>query len=212
MIRHLVFDLDGTLVPSNDVKRAAFFTCVEGIDGAVEIVASMLQTDPTRDRHRVFDELVQRLPASGDAAVLVRRYSVICHHRIVALLRAGATDALLGALRGSGLTLHLSSGSPRNALVAIMRETGLERHFSSISGAPDAKAASLVAIMQEHGLAATEVAVIGDGDSDADAAAAAGCAFLRVVEDASELHGRSAEEGLAFLRERLGLKVHGAAA
>ena len=210
MIRHLVFDLDGTLVPSNDVKRA-FFTCVEDIDGAAEIVAAILAAESTRDRHQVFNELAKRLPAIGDATELIARYSVICHERIVALLKTGVTDALLGALRGSGLTLHLSSGTPHNALIAMMRETGLDRHFSSIRGAPDVKVTSLVAIMREHELAATDLAVIGDGDSDAEAASAVGCTFLRVLDDASQLHGRPAEEGHAFLCKRIGLTAHGAA-
>lgn len=212
MISHLVFDLDGTLVPSNDVKRDAFFACVEGINGAGEIIASMLDADPTRARYRVFGELVERLPASGDAAGLVARYSAICHERIVVLLNAGVTGALLELLRRKGLMLHLSSGTPRDSLFAMMRETGLDRHFASINGSPTAKADTLRAIMREHDLNASQVAVIGDGDSDAQAASAAGCTFLRVAEDASELHGQPAEAGFAFLGDRLGLASREAAA
>jgi phosphoglycolate phosphatase len=212
MISHLVFDLDGTLVPSNDVKRDAFFACVEGINGAGEIIASMLDADPTRDRYRVFGELVERLPASGDAAGLVARYSAICHEKVVALLNDGVTDALLDLLRHKSLTLHLSSGTPRDSLFAMMRETGLDRHFFGINGSPTAKADNLRAIMQKHDLNATQLAVIGDGDSDAQAAAAVGCAFLRVAEDASKLHGQPAREGCAFLTSRLDLVSREAAA
>ena len=212
MIRHLVFDLDGTLVPSNDVKRDAFFACVEGIDGAGEIIASMLDADPTRDRYRVFGELVERLPAAGDAAELVARYSTLCHERIVALLNQGMTDALLDLLCRKGLTLHLSSGTPREALLAMMHETGLDRHFVSINGSPAAKEDTLRAIMREHDLAAAQLTVVGDGDSDMDAAGAVGCGFLRVAEDASDLHGRPAEEGFAFLAHGLDMISQGAAA
>lgn len=211
MISHLVFDLDGTLVPSNDVKRDAFFACVEGIDGAGEIIASMLDADPTRDRYRVFGELIKRLPASGDADVLIARYSAICHERIVALLKDGVTDALLDLLRGQGLTLHLSSGTPRDALLAMMRETGLDRHFAGINGSPSAKADTLRSILQKHGLKASQLAVIGDGDSDAEAAAAVDCAFLRVADDASELYGQPAEAGCAFLGRHLDLASREAA-
>jgi phosphoglycolate phosphatase len=212
MIAHLVFDLDGTLVPSNDVKRDAFFACVEHIDGAAEIIAAMLAADSTRDRYRVFGELTERLPEAGDADVLIARYSRLCHESIVALLRSGGTDALLAHLASRGLVLHLSSGTPREALVAMMEETGLAHHFSSIHGAPGAKADKLRGIMREHGLGPSNLAVIGDGDSDAEAAREAGCQFLRVAGDASDLHGRPAEEGVAFLAQGLGMTAEGAAA
>jgi len=210
MISHLVFDFDGTLVPSNDVKRDAFFTCVDGAPDAGVIVASMLDRDPTRDRHRLFAELAERLPVVGDPSVLAARYGAICHERIVALLDNGPTDALLKLLRGKGFVLHVSSGTPRDALLAMMREAGLERHWTSIRGAPAAKAESLRAVMAAHGLAPSQLAVVGDGDSDARAAADVGCKFLRVAQDASELYGRPASEGFRFLAHRLGLAVTGA--
>ncbi|MBN33494.1 MAG: hypothetical protein CMM46_01710 [Rhodospirillaceae bacterium] len=212
MIRHLVFDLDGTLVPSNDVKRSAFFECSDHVPEAAEIIAEMLDADPTRDRFRVFDDLVDRLPDCGNAADLVECYSLLCHARIVALLLAGETAALLDLLGARGLVLHLSSGTPRTALVAMMEETGLDRHFDSIYGAPGDKADRLMEIMQRHALQPLELAVVGDGDSDARAAEAVGAAFLRVADDASDLYGRPAGEAFTFLLERLSCASSGVAA
>ena len=172
----------------------------------------MLAADPTRDRYTVFNDLTARLPAAGSSSVLVGRYSALCHETIVGLLGSGVTGDLLDLLHANGLVLHLSSGTPQDALIAMMEETGLGRHFASIHGAPGAKSEKLETIMTQHRLEAGELAVIGDGDSDRDAAHAVSCRFLRVNADAGELYGVPAEQGYAFLARKLDLATCGAAA
>lgn len=205
MIRHLVFDFDGTLVPSNALKRDAFFACVNHVEGAAALIRSMLLVDPTRDRYTVFSELAERFPACGDADALTLEYATICHERIVDMLKEGGPDELFRMLRSIGLGLHLSSGTPRDALNSIIRDAGWRSLVDSVHGAPTSKAQTLQVLMTQHRLVPRQLAVIGDGASDEAAAAHAGCRFLRVADDASDFYQRDAADAFAFLVTQLGL-------
>lgn len=206
MLRHLVFDFDGTLVPSNALKRDAFFACVDHVDGAAAFIRSMLLVDPTRDRYTVFSELAEQFPECGDADALTLEYATICHEGIVAMLDEGGPGDLFRLLRANGLGLHLSSGTPRDALASIVRDAGWQSLVDSIHGAPMSKAQTLKTLMTQHRLIPQQLAVIGDGDSDEAAAADAGCRFLRVADDASDLYGRDTADAFAFLAAQLGLE------
>ena len=192
-------------MPSNALKRDAFFACVDHVEGAAALIRSMLLVDPTRDRYAVFSELAEHYPECGDADDLALEYATICHERIVAMLKDGGPDELFRLLRANGLGLHLSSGTPRDALVGIIRDASWQSLVDSVHGAPTSKAQTLQALMTQHRLVPQQLAVIGDGASDEAAAVNAGCRFLRVADDASDLYKRDAVDAFAFLATQLGL-------
>lgn len=205
MIRCLVFDFDGTLVPSNGIKRQAFIETVEGIDGAGERIEALLAARPTVDRHTIFTMLCRQTPDAGGPAALVARYGEICEARIVPLLVGSDVRSLMEALVARGLDLHISSATPRDALLAILDAAGMTSLFRSVHGAPQEKRDAVEEILAAGNHSAAEVAVIGDGAQDRQAAATHGCRFVGVSADASELSVNSAPDALSFLAERLDL-------
>ncbi len=205
MIRCLVFDFDGTLVPSNEIKKRAFFDCVGHLDGVAPFVESLLTTRPTMDRHAVFNAVAEAFPSAGDPLQFADKYGRICESEIVPLLRKSDVPALLDRLKALGVYLYLNSATPWEALGRIAAETDMARSLDGVFGAPQDKADNLKAILAKHALAAVEVAVIGDGESDRAAAQACGCVFLQVASNARDLHGVPADEALRFLAARLPL-------
>jgi phosphoglycolate phosphatase len=210
MIRCLVFDFDGTLVPSNSVKRDAYAVTVGHIPGASERVAAILTAKPHIDRHGVFAQLCSDMPACGAPAALAARYGTICHDTILPMLRTGPTRALLEGLRARGLGLHVASATPEGALLRLFDDAGLTPLLDSIRGVPHDKRAALADIIAGTGLTPQSVAVVGDGDNDREAAMANGCLFIRVNGDASQLHGGSVESALRFLADRITSTLCGA--
>jgi beta-phosphoglucomutase-like phosphatase (HAD superfamily) len=51
MIKCVVFDFDGTLVDSNDIKRDTFFDIVQPWDASGEVVAEVFERWPGADRY-----------------------------------------------------------------------------------------------------------------------------------------------------------------
>lgn len=205
MIRCLIFDFDGTLVPSNDIKRNAFATAVAHIDGGPAAIQAILAESPTADRYTVFDALTRQLGAERAPIDLVDRYGEICESLIVPLIANGGVSALLERLSAAGLDLHLATATPLPAIVAVLEASGVAGIFRSVHGRPQSKADAIREILDEGMYDPATVAVIGDGTDDREAAMATGCHFVSVQPDASELYGQSTAKAVAFLAERLTL-------
>ena len=205
MIRCLVFDFDGTLVPSNALKRNAFRDVVAEIDGAADHVAAIVAANPTLDRHSVFARFCAEQHAAGDPTQLAIRYGNVCHDGILALLATGATGELMRTLREEGFDLHIASATPRDALARLLDSAALSDLFTSLHGAPQCKSAALGEIIVTGGHHRNDVAMIGDGDDDRDAAAQIGCHFVRVGGDAAELYRADTDTARCFLFKCLDL-------
>ncbi len=199
MIRCLVFDFDGTLVPSNAIKRDAYTETVAAVPGAGSRVLEIIAANPDFDRHRVFAQLATEFPAAGDGESLAARYSAICEAGILPLLRNGPTRALIAALADLGLPSHIATATPYTAIARLLDRAEMTTAFASIHGRPETKTAAVAAIIAAGNYAATEVAVIGDGPSDRHAAGVHGCAFLPLAGDAHELHAAAPPAAIAFL-------------
>ncbi|MDX2479991.1 MAG: hypothetical protein QNK24_06615, partial [Desulfuromusa sp.] len=63
MICCVVFDFDGTLVNSNDIKRETFFDVARSWDPKGEIVAEVLKDWPTADRYNKLEKIAEGLIA-----------------------------------------------------------------------------------------------------------------------------------------------------
>jgi phosphoglycolate phosphatase-like HAD superfamily hydrolase len=92
MIKCVVFDFDGTLVDSNEIKRESFFEIARAWDSTGEVVAAVFERWPAADRYektrRIAEALVDRelLPADSSlenwAARLADDYTARCEAAI----------------------------------------------------------------------------------------------------------------------------------
>lgn len=202
MIRCLIFDVDGTLVPSNHVKRQAYADTVAGHPAAaarVDVIASNVALD----RYEVFTHLCTEFPGIGEPTELANLYGEICHAQVLPMFQQGPTRALIEMLVDAGLSPHIATAAPLTAISRLLDEAGLTHLFTSVHGRPQVKADAVAEVMLNGGYDPSQVAIVGDGDNDRDAAAANGCRFVRVAGDGSELHANPAAAGLAFLAHAL---------
>ena len=203
MIRCLVFDFDGTLVPSNGIKRDAFAESVADIPGAPEAIGRILARTPDGDRYTLFEALAREIGTEITPAELVSRYGQICEARIVPLIVESDIPALLQHLSASGLEMHIATATPYPAIIEILQAAGIADIFNSIHGRPQNKAEAIREIMAKGAHQPAQVAMVGDGPADREAAEATGCRFVAVQSDASDLHGQSVARAVAFLTDQL---------
>lgn len=207
MIRCLVFDFDGTLVPSNKIKHAAYAETVAATPGAASRILEIVAGNPDYDRYKVFAQLAAEFPAAGDTATLTARYGTICESQILPLLANGPTRDLITALTDLGLSSHIATATPYADIARIFDRAGITTAFVSIHGGPETKTAALASIIADGGYNPAEVAMIGDGSNDHAAAAAHGCPFVQITGDTPELYAEAASAGVNFLASRLGLQT-----
>jgi phosphoglycolate phosphatase len=182
--RHIVFDLDGTLIDS-----------LPGIEwSAREALAACGAGPLSRDLRPLLGPPIR--------SILARATGITAPHRLDALERAfrhsydtqgwrqavcfAGTRETLHRLSAAGASLWVATNKNRLATGKILSQLGLRRFFREVvcrdSRIPmfPTKAEMLVDLVDRRGLAPSECLMVGDTREDAAAARAAGmpCAIL----------------------------------
>ncbi len=185
----VVFDFDGVLVESVDVKTRAFAALYAeyGPEVVAQVVAYHLahggvsRFEKFRHFHRAF--LAQALSATAEAA-LGARFSALVENAVVqAPWIAGAREFLERNYRR--LPLFVASGTPDEELKRIITRRGAEHYFASVCGAPLTKAEIIAAFVKDRALQPDRVLMVGDSNTDYGAAQETGVSFLGIAAAAS---------------------------
>ncbi len=184
--RALVFDFDGTLVSSNEIKWAAFEACFADRPDRRDEIIAYCRSGPHTPRDVKFRYVYEE--------ILGVPYTEAVGHRLGARFNALTTSAIVaapevpGASRfiacaGARRPLALLSSTPHEVLVEILEGRGWKDRFVCVQGGPVDKAAWLTAYREGAGVTGGEVVVFGDTLEDAAAATVAGCGFVAVGAD-----------------------------
>lgn len=202
MIHCVVFDFDGTLVRSDDIKRAGFFAVVRDFDPRGELMTRVLAERPG-DRHAIFRRFPEVIAAkrrvSIDAAELVEAYTTYCRDAISVAEEFPGARATLATLSQYGLALYVNSATPDEALRELLELRGIAGYFTAAYGSRQSKLTNLAEIVRSEALTPQQVVVIGNGADDRATAQSLGCSFVAVGDGDDEL------SDLNDLPERLGL-------
>jgi len=187
--RAVVFDFDGVILESIDVKTRAFVALFDRWPEHAEAIRRLHLENTGVSRYEKFvrihrdiigvsldDEELARL---GDAfGRLIRAEMLACE------FVPGARE-LLERLAES-YTLFVASGTPETEMREIVHERGLDRFFAGVYGSPASKAEILRRILTEHEFAPEEVVFVGDALSDYEGARAVGVPFVARVPAGGE--------------------------
>lgn len=190
MIRCAVFDFDGTLVDSNQIKIDAFYKAAAEYEGASDHLTEILADPGTGgDRYAVCAKLAQRLaesgaaegPTTGLSQRLAEHYGALCLEQVSACPEiAGARDSL-AELKGLGLKLYINSTTPEAPLREILRRRDLIGFFDGVLGSSNSKAGNLELICSKEGISRDQIVMIGDLDVDCRASREVGCHFIGIA-------------------------------
>jgi phosphoglycolate phosphatase len=182
VIRHLIFDMDGTLVDSCAI-------CVEILTGIRVERGCHDPIDPVGARaymSRGGAQMVAALlgeasrDAEADLTEFRDRYSALVTPD--AALFPGVREGLF-ALRAAGFTLSICSNKPQNLCDQVLRDTGLADLFGAVVGGraglrPKPATDLLAATLAELGAEPGDCLYIGDSELDHEVADAMGMPFL----------------------------------
>ena len=181
-LRAIVFDFDGVVLESADLKTEAFIELFAHHGAAVtrQVKAHHLANlgiSRFKKFEWIYANILQQPLSDAQSQALGEQFSALALDKILAApFVPGAREALQTLTEQ--LPLFVASGTPQAELDLIVERRGLRDHFREVWGTPTEKPVILRDLMSRFGLAADEMLFIGDGLSDYKAAHAVGTGFL----------------------------------
>ena len=192
-----MFDFDGVLVESLDVKTRAFARLYEpyGDEVVAKVIAYHLahggvsRFEKFRYWHRNY--LGKELDAASENA-LGDRFSQLVEDAVVECPWVpGALDFLVD--HHGRYRMYVASGTPHDEMNRIVRRRSIAHFFAGVFGSPASKGEILGTVLDE-GFARESVVMVGDSSSDLEGAREAGVRFIgRVPQGARSPFPQSSE-------------------
>jgi beta-phosphoglucomutase-like phosphatase (HAD superfamily) len=176
-----VFDCDGVILDSTDVKTRAFRRIgAEFGEEAAKRLALFHSLHGGVSRYEKFAwlyrEMLGREISAEESRLLNEKFVDAALQEVLTCPEIPGIRGVLDSLYGR-LPLYTASGTPRDELRFILEQRGLARYFDGIRGCPPAKAALLKSIVEQSGIAPARCVMVGDAYTDLDAARQAGTLF-----------------------------------
>lgn len=185
MIKAIIFDFDGVLVESVDIKADAFAYIFRQYPAHKdEIVKLHLANGGVNrfDKIRwIYRDILKKPLAEEKLKELGEEFSNYVYKKVISSsFVPGAKEFLEKYL--NKMMLFIISGTPQEEIMSIVREKGLSKYFLEVLGAPEDKGSHATKILEKYRLAPDEVVFLGDAYSDYEGANKSGIRFVaRVV-------------------------------
>jgi phosphoglycolate phosphatase-like HAD superfamily hydrolase len=178
----IIFDFDGVVVESADIKTRAFFALYEEHGPAVlEAALAHHRANGGISRRKKIRHIHRRhlgIDLDDDALeALCRRFSELVEDAVVACDWVPGAEAFLEA-HHRRMALFVVSGTPHEELLRIIDRRGIRRYFVEIFGSPPEKPPTIRSILSRHRLDRNRVLFVGDATTDHAAAAETGLGFV----------------------------------
>lgn len=182
MIKAVIFDFDGVLAESVNIKTEAFKRLFEkeGKDAQDKIVAYHLEHGGISrfEKFRyIYKEILKRPLSDKEFDSLCKRFEELVLEGVISAPEVNGASECLRKLQGR-VKLFIVSGTPEDEIRLIVKVREMEHFFTGIYGSPKTKAELLGNILKEENLSKDEVVFIGDAMTDYNAAKDTGIGFL----------------------------------
>jgi HAD superfamily hydrolase (TIGR01549 family) len=182
MLRAIVFDFDGVLVESVDVKTRAYALLFqnEGEEVVQKVVDYHLKNGGVSRFEKIrfyYSNILYRSLSEKHFQKLCAQFSHLVVDEVVASPWVdGAKEFLIRNQKK--YTFIIISGTPEAELKKIVRRRKMAHFFNSVRGSPKNKVTLLSEVMDEYHLKPEEITFIGDAETDWCAARETGVPFI----------------------------------
>ncbi len=182
MIKAIIFDFDGVIVESADIKTEAFKELFSNYPEKVEEIVNYHIANAGISRYVKFRYIYERIlreDLSGDLELeLGRRFSQLVLQQVIAAPFVTGAKEFLDRNRNR-YQFFIASGTPQEELCRIIMAKGLQAYFKEVQGSPKKKTEIIKDIIGKYNLAKNQVVYVGDAESDRISAQGNGIPFIQ---------------------------------
>ena len=182
MIKAIVFDFDGVLAESANLKTIAFSDLFKGEDEETvrQIVAYHLKNAGVSrfEKFKIIYRDILKKPLSDEKFnFLCGQFSLLVVEKVISSAWVeGACEFLQN--NKELYSFFVVSGTPEDELKEIIRRRGMESYFNEVFGSPKTKDVLLRELMAKYELRPSELVFIGDAETDWMGAKKTGVPFI----------------------------------
>jgi|688.fasta_scaffold04304_15 phosphoglycolate phosphatase-like HAD superfamily hydrolase len=174
MIRHFLFDFDGVLIDSAEIKAAGFIAVLPGLSpNDVRSVHDYVSMHGGVSRFVKFRYIYERILGAhlpdDTLATLCNRYSQWVYARVLAAPEIPGVAQFLAKL-SPGQFAYVVSGTPQDELRELIRVRTWGGTFAEILGSPTPKADLVRDLVGRQSMDREETVFFGDSITDLEAA------------------------------------------
>ncbi|MBC8552747.1 MAG: HAD family hydrolase [Candidatus Brocadiales bacterium] len=200
-IKAIIFDFDGVLVESVDVKTRAFARMFEdkGEDIVQMVTDYHLKNGGLSRVHKFkyyYKEILKCPLSEEKLGELCNIFSRLVIDDVINSPYVRGAKEFLERFHCE-IDLYIASGTPEEELREIVRCRGMDMYFKGIYGSPAQKGQIARVVLEQNGYNVYEVIFIGDSITDLNGAQESGVGFI----------GRVADNGESNSFEGMGVKI-----
>ena len=186
-VKVIVFDFDGTLIDSNQLKHDAYYKLFPSDGFHKEIITEVLGEIFEESRYVILKKIVRRVNSlivneyelDNRVQELATKYNnIVVDGAKHCKEKPGAKEVLESLSKR--YNLYLNSTTPETSLRDIVKHRKWENYFCDIFGYPNDKVSVLLEIIRKETIDPDELLVVGDGMSDMDSSKRTGCKFFPI--------------------------------
>jgi phosphoglycolate phosphatase-like HAD superfamily hydrolase len=191
-----VFDFDGVLADSVDIKAQAFAKLYQPYGNkVVDMVVDhhwrnggMSRFDKFKYYHKNF---LNTSLNNKEIRELSKNFSDLVVTSVINSPEIGGVNKFLENYCINDKLCFVNSATPTNEIIKIVSQRKMDKFFVSVYGSPKSKFNNLKSIFSEYNLTPEKTVFFGDAVSDLSAADRAGCEFIGVGNYLNSVLSRS---------------------
>jgi len=194
MIDAVIFDFDGVLVESVDIKTAAFGKLFrdEGTDVERQVVEyHLLNTGVSRfDKFRyIYQHILKKELTEDKFKNLCDTFAALVMDEVVSAPYVAGAKEFLDSFTGK-CKFFVTSATPQDEIDEIVKRRQMDQYFEEVYGAPVKKIEAVRTILDKYGFDPDSVIYVGDAMSDYEAAKSSGLKFVARINNNEDIFSK----------------------